>query len=103
MAGVLKQLAAQMWREAGERGKTQRNLSGGLRVAVKWNADGTRQLGLSRGADRVPWDECAIAATAFGVPKGVKGETMALQGEWWTIYSWAFVAEQQSLFEGGEA
>lgn len=101
MPGVLQQIAAQMWSEARERGSTQRRLSGGLLIGCRVDGS-TRQLGLSRGATRVPFDEAAIACAAFGVPRAVQRDDTGMLGELWAFWTWEHEAEQLSMF-GGEA
>lgn len=102
MAGVLKQIAAQMWAEAMQTGRSSRNLSGGLFVVCKVE-NGTRKLGLCRIDSYVPFDEAAIAATAFDVPKGIRREDIKHGKTTWAVYTWSFVAEQRSMFGESEA
>lgn len=95
---VLRLMAKQMWSEVAEGGRAVRLLSGGLRIAVKIDGQ-TRQLGLSRGIERVDYQEAGICKHAFDVPGVARPDEITMLGQTWKIYTWQVEPAAQLGFD----
>lgn len=97
---ALVEIAADMWVAAEQRGTARTVLPRGLTIVVK--VEGRKRfLGLHRGRAGVGIEECMICASAFKVPRHVRGTWLDTGAAEWSIYSWeAPEAEQLSLLEG---